>query len=88
MALTIRSIDEEQRQALDLVKELFSIKTDSRALVISPVLVRDLQSHVDESDKKIEKLQLELDDYKRIMAGLEKYLAPALESIRQSELQL
>ncbi len=87
MALTIRNIDEVTRAALDEYKERFDIKTDSKALTQAACRWRRMDREYDSLSEELQKVENELKDYKRIMAGLEMYLAPALESIRQNELQ-
>lgn len=87
MALTIRKVD-EIRGLLDWFKASHDIKTDSgalsgalRAYHESTFTVAELQADCDQWRKRAE-------DAERLLAGLEQYLAPALENIRQQELDI
>ena len=88
MALTIRTIHKETRKILENFKEWQGIKTDSKALIRAVHVMANKVEEVEYLERKNEKMEQELSDLKRIMAGLEMYLAPALERIQQQELKL
>jgi len=88
MALTIRDIDQETRDVLDNIKHLYEIKTDSKAFIQAVKDHAQFRESMIENVETISNLRDQVENYERILSGLEKYLAPALEAIRQQELDL
>ncbi|MEJ1415811.1 MAG: hypothetical protein RPU91_01750 [Candidatus Sedimenticola sp. (ex Thyasira tokunagai)] len=88
MALTIRDIPIKTRNLLDDYKIEWGIKTDSRALVYAVSMCHFHQTSHEHLNDELMKERKRADDADRILAGLEEYLVPALENIRQQELQL
>lgn len=87
MAITIRKID-DCRESLDWYKDVSEIATDSAALVSAVQELQRRVSVIHEMEIEIEAMRSRAEKAERILAGLEEYLVPALENIRQQEMDI